>query len=130
MYNIVFTNFFFLFLQHMKNYELLLRKISEWMTPDGLLFVEHICHKTFAYHYEVQVQHPNQKDQAVNHYCASNLSNFSAAKGLSVINKRHLNFHVMKPWNKKCCQHNQNCLCLKGCIWMYPDYRSWGLSGK
>eukprot|EP00268_Persea_americana_P045413 TRINITY_DN4628_c0_g1_i1.p1 TRINITY_DN4628_c0_g1~~TRINITY_DN4628_c0_g1_i1.p1 ORF type:complete len:243 (+),score=47.91 TRINITY_DN4628_c0_g1_i1:489-1217(+) len=38
--------------EHMKNYELLLRKISEWMTPDGLLFVEHICHKTFAYHYE------------------------------------------------------------------------------
>ncbi|KAJ8649901.1 hypothetical protein MRB53_002924 [Persea americana] len=38
--------------EHMKNYELLLRKISEWMRPDGLLFVEHICHKTFAYHYE------------------------------------------------------------------------------
>ncbi|KAK9081597.1 hypothetical protein Syun_031685 [Stephania yunnanensis] len=26
--------------------------ISEWLTPDGLLFIEHICHKTFAYHYE------------------------------------------------------------------------------
>ncbi|KAF9616966.1 hypothetical protein IFM89_033036 [Coptis chinensis] len=38
--------------EHMKNYELLLRKISEWMTPDGLLFIEHVCHKTFAYHYE------------------------------------------------------------------------------
>ncbi|KAK9081599.1 hypothetical protein Syun_031687 [Stephania yunnanensis] len=39
-------------IEHMKNYELLLRKISEWLTPDGLLFIEHICHKTFAYHYE------------------------------------------------------------------------------
>nr|Q5C9L6.1 RecName: Full=(S)-coclaurine N-methyltransferase; Short=TfCNMT [Thalictrum flavum subsp. glaucum]AAU20766.1 (S)-coclaurine N-methyltransferase [Thalictrum flavum subsp. glaucum]ANY58203.1 CNMT [synthetic construct] len=38
--------------EHMKNYELLLRKIKEWMAKDGLLFVEHICHKTFAYHYE------------------------------------------------------------------------------
>ncbi|PIA42969.1 hypothetical protein AQUCO_02000431v1 [Aquilegia coerulea] len=38
--------------EHMKNYELLLRKISEWIAKDGLLFVEHICHKTFAYHYE------------------------------------------------------------------------------
>ncbi|KAF5176163.1 (S)-coclaurine N-methyltransferase [Thalictrum thalictroides] len=38
--------------EHMKNYELLLKKISEWMAKDGLLFVDHICHKTFAYHYE------------------------------------------------------------------------------
>nr|6GKV_A Chain A, Coclaurine N-methyltransferase [Coptis japonica]6GKV_B Chain B, Coclaurine N-methyltransferase [Coptis japonica]6GKY_A Chain A, Coclaurine N-methyltransferase [Coptis japonica]6GKY_B Chain B, Coclaurine N-methyltransferase [Coptis japonica] len=38
--------------EHMKNYELLLRKISEWISKDGLLFLEHICHKTFAYHYE------------------------------------------------------------------------------
>ncbi|KAK9131296.1 hypothetical protein Sjap_011783 [Stephania japonica] len=26
-----------------------LRRISNWMNPDGLLFVEHLCHKTFAY---------------------------------------------------------------------------------
>ncbi|KAF5202584.1 (S)-coclaurine N-methyltransferase [Thalictrum thalictroides] len=36
----------------MKNYELLLRKISEWMAKDGLLFVDHICHKSFAYNCE------------------------------------------------------------------------------
>ncbi|KAK9131284.1 hypothetical protein Sjap_011771 [Stephania japonica] len=40
------------FIEHMKNYELLLRKISKWMTPDGLLFIEHVCQKTFPYHYE------------------------------------------------------------------------------
>ncbi|KAL5972708.1 hypothetical protein ACLOJK_039513 [Asimina triloba] len=38
--------------EHMKNYELLLKKIAKWMKQDGLLFIEHICHKTFAYHYE------------------------------------------------------------------------------
>ncbi|OVA04485.1 Mycolic acid cyclopropane synthase [Macleaya cordata] len=38
--------------EHMKNYELLLRKISKWLSKDGFLFIEHICHKTFAYHYE------------------------------------------------------------------------------
>nr|WIL17153.1 (RS)-norlaudansoline N-methyltransferase [Aristolochia debilis] len=38
--------------EHMKNYDLLLHKISEWMTPSGLLFVEHVCHKTFAYQFE------------------------------------------------------------------------------
>ncbi|KAF5197163.1 (S)-coclaurine N-methyltransferase, partial [Thalictrum thalictroides] len=38
--------------EHMKNYELLLRKISEWMAKDGLLFVDHICHKSFAYNCE------------------------------------------------------------------------------
>ncbi|RZC68171.1 hypothetical protein C5167_031428 [Papaver somniferum] len=39
-------------IEHMKNYQLLLKKISEWMKDDGLLFVEHVCHKTLAYHYE------------------------------------------------------------------------------
>ncbi|XXG42908.1 hypothetical protein AAC387_Pa01g3065 [Persea americana] len=37
------------FLEHMKNYELLLKKISKWMMHDGLLFVDHLCHKIFAY---------------------------------------------------------------------------------
>ncbi|XP_058085028.1 (S)-coclaurine N-methyltransferase-like isoform X2 [Magnolia sinica] len=41
--------------EHMKNYELLLRKISRWMIPDGLLFLEHACHKMFAYQYEDDV---------------------------------------------------------------------------
>ncbi|OVA08391.1 Mycolic acid cyclopropane synthase [Macleaya cordata] len=39
-------------IEHMKNYELLLRMISKWMKDDGLLFIEHICHKTLAYNCE------------------------------------------------------------------------------
>ncbi|KAK9131292.1 hypothetical protein Sjap_011779 [Stephania japonica] len=39
-------------IEHMKNYELLLKKISKWMKQDGLLFIDHICHKAFAYHFE------------------------------------------------------------------------------
>lgn len=38
--------------EHMKNYQDLLKKISNWMKPDGLLFVHHFCHKAFAYHFE------------------------------------------------------------------------------
>ncbi|KMT17897.1 hypothetical protein BVRB_2g034270 [Beta vulgaris subsp. vulgaris] len=38
--------------EHMKNYRDLLKKISNWMKPDGLLFVHYFCHKTFAYHFE------------------------------------------------------------------------------
>ena len=37
----------------MKNYQNLLKKISKWMKEDTLLFVNHFCHKTFAYHFEV-----------------------------------------------------------------------------
>ncbi|KAL2896905.1 (S)-coclaurine N-methyltransferase [Bienertia sinuspersici] len=37
---------------HMKNYRDLLKKLSNWMKPDGLLFVHHFCHKAFAYHFE------------------------------------------------------------------------------
>ncbi|KAK9131276.1 hypothetical protein Sjap_011763 [Stephania japonica] len=39
-------------IEHMKNYELLLRKISKWMAPDGLLFIDYLCHKFFAYNFE------------------------------------------------------------------------------
>ncbi|XP_057959261.1 (S)-coclaurine N-methyltransferase isoform X2 [Malania oleifera] len=38
--------------EHMKNYKDLLKKISEWMKQDGLLFIHHFCHKAFAYHFE------------------------------------------------------------------------------
>ncbi|KAJ9550540.1 hypothetical protein OSB04_014585 [Centaurea solstitialis] len=38
--------------EHMKNYKDLLKKISNWMKPDGFLFVHYFCHKTYAYHFE------------------------------------------------------------------------------
>ncbi|XP_058093287.1 pavine N-methyltransferase-like [Magnolia sinica] len=40
-------------LEHMKNFELFLRRVAKWMNHDSLLFVEHVCHKTLAYEYEV-----------------------------------------------------------------------------
>lgn len=43
----------YLFMQHMKNYKALLKKLSRWMKEDSLLFVHYFCHKTFAYHFEV-----------------------------------------------------------------------------
>ncbi|KAJ8470932.1 hypothetical protein OPV22_025275 [Ensete ventricosum] len=41
--------------EHMKNYKMLLKKISMWMKQDSLLFIHHFCHKTFAYHFEDDV---------------------------------------------------------------------------
>nr|QGQ64077.1 WRKY transcription factor 54 [Santalum album] len=38
--------------EHMKNYKDLLKKISRWMKEDSRLFVQHFCHKAFAYHFE------------------------------------------------------------------------------
>ena len=38
--------------EHMKNYELLLEKLSTWLKPDGKLLVHIFTHKTFAYHFE------------------------------------------------------------------------------
>ncbi|KAF9622550.1 hypothetical protein IFM89_032115 [Coptis chinensis] len=38
----------------MKNVGLFLRKLSKWMTEDGLLFLDYICHKTFGHHFEVR----------------------------------------------------------------------------
>ncbi|KAI3906437.1 hypothetical protein MKX01_029052 [Papaver californicum] len=36
-------------IEHMKTFELFFRKISKWMKDDGLLFLEHFCHKSFSY---------------------------------------------------------------------------------
>lgn len=40
--------------EHMKNYRLLLNKISGWMREDGKLFVHVFAHCTLAYHFEVK----------------------------------------------------------------------------
>ncbi|WP_438395056.1 SAM-dependent methyltransferase [Caballeronia sp. DA-9] len=40
--------------EHMKNYRLLLSKISGWMREDAKLFVHVFAHRTLAYHFEVK----------------------------------------------------------------------------
>ena len=40
--------------EHMRNYELLLRKIGFWMKPDGRLFVHIFCHRKYAYLFETE----------------------------------------------------------------------------
>lgn len=40
--------------EHMKNYELLLARISKWLKPDGKLFVHIFTHREYAYHYEAK----------------------------------------------------------------------------
>ncbi|MCL7029629.1 hypothetical protein MKW94_019699 [Papaver nudicaule] len=40
-------------IEHMKNIQLFMKKISKWMKDENsLLFVEHLCHKTFSQHFE------------------------------------------------------------------------------
>ncbi len=38
--------------EHMKNYQLLMRKIAGWLAPGGKLFVHIFTHREYAYHYE------------------------------------------------------------------------------
>jgi len=38
--------------EHMKNYQLLMKKIALWLKPGGLLFVHIFTHKTLCYHYQ------------------------------------------------------------------------------
>ena len=40
--------------EHMRNYEELMRKISEWLLPEGQLFVHIFTHRTTPYAYEVR----------------------------------------------------------------------------
>ncbi|KAJ3837618.1 S-adenosyl-L-methionine-dependent methyltransferase [Lentinula raphanica] len=39
--------------EHMKNYQILLKKVSTWLkTPESLLFIHIFCHRTTPYHFE------------------------------------------------------------------------------
>ncbi len=40
--------------EHMRNYELLMERISRWLLPEGKLFVHIFCHKDKAYPFEIQ----------------------------------------------------------------------------
>jgi len=40
--------------EHMRNYELLLRRIASWMKPEGRLFVHIFCHRQYAYAFETE----------------------------------------------------------------------------
>uniref|UniRef100_A0A061R6F4 Cyclopropane-fatty-acyl-phospholipid synthase n=2 Tax=Tetraselmis sp. GSL018 TaxID=582737 RepID=A0A061R6F4_9CHLO len=40
--------------EHMKNYRELMRRISGWLKPGGLLFVHIFVHRRFPYHFEVE----------------------------------------------------------------------------
>lgn len=40
--------------EHMRNYETLLKRISEWLKPDGKLFVHIFCHRAYMYPFETE----------------------------------------------------------------------------
>ncbi|MCL4120761.1 UNVERIFIED_CONTAM: hypothetical protein GTU68_040224 [Idotea baltica] len=40
--------------EHMRNYELLMRRVAGWLNPDGKLFVHIFCHKSLAYEFKAQ----------------------------------------------------------------------------
>jgi len=40
--------------EHMRNYETLLHRVSQWLKPDGKLFVHIFCHRKFIYEFETE----------------------------------------------------------------------------
>jgi cyclopropane-fatty-acyl-phospholipid synthase len=50
--------------EHVRNYELLLRRIANWLTPAGKLFIHIFCHQRLAYPFEVE----GAKDWITEHF--------------------------------------------------------------
>ncbi len=40
--------------EHVRNYDLLLERVRNWLTPDGRLLIHHFCHRQFLYPFEEQ----------------------------------------------------------------------------
>ena len=43
--------------EHMKNYQLLLRKVASWLKPSGLLFIHIFTHKSVTYDFVTDEDH-------------------------------------------------------------------------
>ena len=41
-------------LEHMKNYDELMRKATSWLEPEGLLFTQILCHREFTYSFNTK----------------------------------------------------------------------------
>ncbi|MEM7279407.1 MAG: cyclopropane-fatty-acyl-phospholipid synthase family protein [Pseudomonadota bacterium] len=55
--------------EHMRNYALLLQRVSEWLKDDGKAFVHVFCHKTFCYPFE----NNNKNDWMARHFFTGGL---------------------------------------------------------
>ncbi|PIA64720.1 hypothetical protein AQUCO_00100292v1 [Aquilegia coerulea] len=78
-------------IEHMKNIQLFLKKISMWMKEEGLLFVDHFCHKVFPYHFEDNVSvvshwilNGKHMARSLDEWQKNLLSNHDAAKDLLI----------------------------------------------
>lgn len=40
--------------EHMKNYNALFKKVSSWLKPDGMLFIQTFCHRQFPYAFNIK----------------------------------------------------------------------------
>lgn len=49
--------------EHMRNYQTLMQRISDWLTPDGFLFVHIFCHHRLMYPFEVDSNTGSNREQ-------------------------------------------------------------------
>lgn len=40
--------------EHMKNYEILMQRVSSWLKPSGYLFIQVLCHKLYPYAFDTK----------------------------------------------------------------------------
>ena len=75
--------------EHVRNYELLFKKISKWLNKNGHLFVHIFGHKTYAYPFEDE----EQKSWITRHF-------FSGGQmpSLNLFEEFNKDLHVTKKW--------------------------------
>lgn len=74
-------------LEHMKNYEYLFEKISNWLKPDGLFFAHVFCHHFQPYHFE-------EKDG----WMAQNFFTGGTMPSLDLFSYFQTNLNLEKSW--------------------------------
>ncbi|OVA08448.1 Mycolic acid cyclopropane synthase [Macleaya cordata] len=97
-------------IEHMKNIQLFMKKLSTWMKDEeSLLFVDHICHKTFNHHFEALDEEDWYSGFIFPKGCVTILSastllyfqNDVSVVDHWVVNGMHMARSVREEWRKK-----------------------------
>lgn len=86
--------------EHMRNHEELLRRISQWLKPDGRLFVHIFCHRSRSWLFE---------DRGPDDWMARQFFSGGMMPALTLLPRYQSNLQIVKQWQWSGRHYEQTC---------------------
>ncbi|KAJ1984667.1 hypothetical protein H4R34_000501 [Dimargaris verticillata] len=113
-------------IEHMKNYDQLFRKLSNWLNASGLLFVEIICHKSLPYHFDTKDANSWMAQNFFTGGCMPSRDlYFYFQRDLVILDHWYLNgvhfHHTAEDWLRRLTTHRDRAVKVLGRFYCPPD---------